>query len=60
MGDLTADITFDASSAEMQSHLKGLDAIGAVSVTRIIQEERLIDIEELECMSKGGVTLPMA
>jgi hypothetical protein len=34
MGYLTADIPFDASSAEMQSHLEHLDSIGAVSVTR--------------------------
>ena len=33
MGDLTADIPFDATSAEMH-YLESLDSIGAVAVTQ--------------------------
>ena len=40
MGDLTADIPFDASSAEMQHHLENIDSIGAVSVTRTVADEQ--------------------
>lgn len=58
MGDLTADIPFDATSAEMQSHLERLDSIGAVSVTRSAADEQggfSWDIEFLSGDNSGNV-----
>eukprot|EP00804_Cyclotella_cryptica_P021433 CCRYP_005783-RA/>CCRYP_005783-RA protein AED:0.00 eAED:0.00 QI:831/1/1/1/1/1/3/2372/6166 len=40
MGELTADIAFDASSFEMQRCLEDLDKIGAVSVARSKADEQ--------------------
>ena len=58
MGDLTADIPFDATSAEMQSHLEDLDSIGAVSVTRNAADEQggfSWDIEFISEINAGNV-----
>ena len=40
MGELTADIPYDASSYEMQSQLENLDTIGAVSVSISMADEQ--------------------
>jgi hypothetical protein len=58
MGELTADIPFDATSAEMQSHLERLESIGAVSVTRSVADEQggySWDIEFISDKNAGNV-----
>ena len=54
MGELTADIPFDASAAEMQSHLESLDAIDAVSVLRSIADEQNGFSWEVEFLSDSN------
>ena len=54
MGELTADIPYDASAAEMQSHLESLDAIGAVSVLRNIADEQNGFSWEVEFLSDSN------
>lgn len=59
MGELTADIPFDASSFEMQSHLEGLDTVGAVSVSRSLADEQSGFTWEIEFLSDiNGGNLP--
>ncbi len=40
MGELTADIPFDASESELQKHLESLNTIGAVSVSRSLADDQ--------------------
>jgi len=54
MGELTADIPYDASAAEMQSHLESLDAIGAVSVLRSMVDEQNGFSWEVEFLSDSN------
>ena len=54
MGELTADIPYDASAAEMQSHLESLDAIDAVSVLRSMADEQNGFSWEVEFLSDGN------
>ena len=59
MGELTADIPFDASSFIMQSKLESLDAIGAVSVTRSMADVQSGFTWEIEFLSdSNGGNLP--
>ncbi|KAL7537095.1 hypothetical protein ACHAXR_007582 [Thalassiosira sp. AJA248-18] len=59
MGELTADIPFDASSSEMQSRLEGLDTIGAVAVSRSMADEQSGFSWEIEFLShSNGGNLP--
>ena len=58
-GELTADIPFDASSSEMQSHLESLDTIGAVSISRSMADEQNGFTWEVEFLSdSNGGNLP--
>jgi hypothetical protein len=59
MGELTADIPFDASSFVMQSKLESLDAVGAVSVTRSMADVQSGYTWEIEFLSdSNGGNLP--
>lgn len=59
MGELTADIPFDASSSVMQSKLESLDAVGAVSVTRSLADVQSGFTWEIEFLSdSNGGNLP--
>ena len=59
MGELTADIPYDASSYEMQSRLENLDTIGAVSVSRSMADEQSGFTWEIEFLSdSNGGNLP--
>lgn len=40
MGELTADIPFDASESELQKHLENLNTVGAVSVSRSLADDQ--------------------
>ena len=57
--ELTADISTDASSAELQRHLESLGTIGAVSVARSLADEQGGFTWEIEFLSEGnGGNLP--
>ncbi|KAL9189871.1 hypothetical protein ACHAXT_009546 [Thalassiosira profunda] len=59
MGELTADIPHDASSAEMQDRLESLDNVGAVSVARSMADEQGGFEWEIEFLSdSNGGNLP--
>ena len=54
MGELTADIPFDASDSVMQSHLESLATIGAVSVSRSMADEQSGYSWEIEFLSDSN------
>ena len=59
MGELTADIPFDASSSEMQSQLESIATVGAVSVSRSLADEQIGFTWEIEFLSdSNGGNLP--
>lgn len=58
MGELTADIPFDASSSELQNHLESIETIGAVSVSRSMADDQngfSWDIEFLSDNNGGNI-----
>ena len=60
MGELTADIPFDASSFEMQISLENLGAVDAVYVSRSMADEQSGFTWEIEFLSdSNGGNLPL-